>query len=501
MRKHDFEKLNARQRAAGQREFANPRNAAAGSLRQLDPRVTAARSLIFFVYGMGALEGASVPPTHAALLDWCSALGLPVCPERRVVKGIKGLMQFFESVACRRATLPYEIDGVVYKVNQKGLQDKLGFVARAPRFALAHKFPANEVMTTLTDICVNVGRTGAITPVACLTPVSVGGVRVARATLHNEDEIQRKDIRIGDTVVIRRAGEVIPEVVSVLKAQRPAHAHHFVMPAHCPACGAAIIRLPGEAVARCSNVLACPAQRKQALWHFAQRRAMDIDGLGQKVIDRLVDQKLVQTPDDLFLLDSQTLVGLDHFADKSARNLLAAIAHAKDTTLARLVYALGIRHVGESTAKALAHHFGALDTLMHADEMALRTVENVGSAIAISIVQFFAQPHHITVIENLRKYGVHWPETAGAVAVGQPAALPLAGVSFVLTGTLPTLTREEAKAKLEAAGASVRSTVSKNTGYVIAGAQPGHKLARAQALGVAILDEAGLCRLLSTPSG
>ncbi len=496
MFKKDFAELNERQAAAEQAIFANPRNAAAGSLRQLDSRITATRRLRFFAYGIGAFSGGELPSTHDGLLQKYSELGLPVSPERAVVQGPSGLMAFYRRIEEKRESLPYEIDGVVYKVNRHAQQAQMGFVSRAPRFALAHKFPAQEALTTLLDISVNVGRTGAITPVAHLAPVRVGGVTVSRATLHNEDELRRKDIWIGDTVSIRRAGDVIPEVVCSLRDQRPAQAHPFIMPTHCPVCASPIERLEDEAVARCIGGLICAAQRKQALWHFAQRKAFDIEGLGTKVIDQLVDHDVVQTPADLFRLDMQTLCALERFAEKSAQNLLDALESAKHTTLARFIYALGIRHVGEATAKNLARYFGKLDPLMQASVDVFLEVQDVGPVVAASIVQFFTQPHHIEVIAQLRHAGVHWEEIDPAP---RPLPAPLAGCIVVLTGTLPTLTREEAQKQLEAAGARVTSTVSKKTHYVVAGTDAGQKLVKAQSLGIPVLDEQGLQTLLNTP--
>ena len=495
MYKRDFERLNARQREAGQREFANPRNAAAGSLRQLDPKITAQRPLSFFAYGIGELDGEPMPATHSAVLDWYGTLGMPVCAERAVVHGAQGLLTFFHRIGEKRRSLPYDIDGVVYKVNRRDEQDTLGFVSRAPRFALAHKFPAEEALTELVDIFVNVGRTGAITPVARLAPVFVGGVTVTNATLHNEDEVRRKDILIGDTVIVRRAGDVIPEVVGAVPERRPAGARAFVMPTSCPVCGSRIERLPDEAVARCTGGLFCPAQRKQAIWHFAQRRALDIDGLGEKIIDQLVEQNLVRTPADLFNLGFSTLVALERFADKSAQNLIDSLEKAKHTTLARFIYGLGIRHVGESTAKDLARHFGALDPLMNATLEELLEVTDVGPVVAESVHQFFAEEHNRTVIEQLRAPGrVTWPEGPPAPRAAQGGVLT--GKTVVLTGTLPTLTREEAKEMLEAAGAKVSGSVSKKTDYVVAGAEAGSKLAKAEELGVAILDEDDMRKLL-----
>lgn len=494
MFRRDFERMNVRQREAGQKEFANPRNAAAGSLRQLDPKITAQRPLSFFAYGIGVLEGEPMPATHSELLDWYAELGLPVNGERAVVSGAQGLLAFFHTVSEKRDSLPYDIDGVVYKVNRRDEQDALGFVSRAPRFALAHKFPAQEALTKLLAIETSVGRTGAVTPFAVLEPVFVGGVTVTKATLHNEDDLRRKDVRIGDTVIVRRAGDVIPEVVGAVLERRPADAREFVMPTQCPVCGSRIERLPDEAIARCTGGLFCPAQRKQALWHFAQRRALDIDGLGEKIIDQLVDQNLVRTPADLFNLGFATLAELDRMADKSAQNLLDSLEKAKSTTLARFIYALGIRHVGESTAKDLAKYFGSLDPLMSATQEELLEVNDVGPIVAESIHQFFAEEHNRTVIEQLRAPGkVTWPE--GPPAPKAPLGV-LAGKTVVLTGTLPTLTREEAKEMLEAAGAKVAGSVSKKTDYVVAGAEAGSKLAKAEELGVPVLDEDGLRKLL-----
>ncbi len=494
MFKRDFEQVNARQREAEQREFANPRNAAAGGLRQLDPKMTAQRQLSFFAYGIGVLEGAEMPPSHSALLDWYKEMGLPVNAERGVVEGAEGLLEFFRKTGEKREGLPYDIDGVVYKVNQRDEQDKLGFVSRAPRFALAHKFPAQEALTQLLAIDVQVGRTGAITPVARLTPVFVGGATVTNATLHNEDEVRRKDIRIGDTVIVRRAGDVIPEVVGAILDRRPDDAREFVMPTECPVCGSKIERLPDEAIARCTGGLICPAQRKQALWHFAQRRALDIDGLGEKIIDQLVEQNIVRTPADLFNLGVATLAALDRFADKSAQNLFDSLEKAKQTTLPRFLYALGIRHVGESTAKDLAKHFGSLDPIMEASVEELLEVNDVGPVVAESLHNFFSEEHNQMVIEQLRAPGkVTWPE--GPPAPKAPQGV-LAGKTVVLTGTLPTLSREDAKEMLEAAGAKVAGSVSKKTDYVVAGAEAGSKLVKAEELGVPVLDEDGMRKLL-----
>ncbi|MGY8525298.1 NAD-dependent DNA ligase LigA [Paracidovorax citrulli] len=492
MFRRDFDRLNARQAEAGEKTFVNPRNAAAGSLRQLDPRITARRPLSFFAYGIGELVGGERPDTHAGVLDWFAQLGLPVCKERGVVRGAQGLLEFYRGVGERRDSLPYDIDGVVYKVNALAEQERLGFVSRAPRFALAHKFPAQEMTTVVEDIEVQVGRTGAITPVARLAPVFVGGVTVTNATLHNEDEVRRKDVHIGDTVIVRRAGDVIPEVVAVVPERRPSGARAFVMPTECPVCGSHIERLEGEAVARCTGGLICAAQRKQALLHFAQRRAMDIEGLGEKVVDQLVEHGIVRTPADLYKLGVAKLAALERMADKSAANLVAAIDASRETTLGRFIYALGIRHVGEATARDLARHFGSLDALLAADEAALLQVPDVGPVVAQSIAGFLAEAHNVESIEQLRAAGVHWAENEPQAA----APAPLAGKTFVLTGTLPTLSRDDAKAMLEAAGAKVAGSVSKKTDYVVAGEEAGSKLEKALALGVPVLDEAGMLAML-----
>ncbi len=492
MFKSDFARLNARQREAGQKEFANPRNAAAGSLRQLDSRITAQRVLRFFAYGIGVLEGADMPSSHAGLLDWYAELGIAVCNERAVVKGAQGLLGFFHGVAEKRPHLPYEIDGVVYKVNQLSEQRKLGFVSRAPRFALAHKFPAEEAMTIVQDIGVQVGRTGAITPVARLVPVSVGGVTVTNATLHNEDEVRRKDIQIGDTVIVRRAGDVIPEVVAFVPELRPENARQFSMPPVCPVCGSPIIRLEEEAVARCSGGwVKCAAQRKGGLLHFVSRRAMDVEGLGDQLVEQLVDKHVITTAADLYKMGLTSLAALDRMADKSAQNVLNALEKSKSTTLARFIYALGIRHVGESTAKELARHFGGLDALLQAAEEQLLDVADVGPVVARSIMLFVSDPFNLELIEQLRAAGVNWTEGAP-----ESRPKPLLGKTFVLTGTLPDLSRDAAAEMIEAAGGKVAGSVSKKTSYVVAGEDAGSKLAKAQELGVPILDEIGLLQLL-----
>jgi len=488
----DFARLNERQRGQGEKEFVNPRNAAAGSLRQLDSRITAARPLRFFAYGLGDVEGARLPATQSGVLDMLAEAGLPVCPERRVVTGVEGLLAFYAELFGKRARLPYDVDGVVYKVNRLADQQRLGFVSRAPRFAVAHKFPAEEATTEVLGIEVQVGRTGALTPVARLKPVFVGGVTVTNATLHNEDEVHRKDVRVGDTVVVRRAGDVIPEVLRVVPGKRHAGARVFHLPKTCPVCGSEAIRLPDEAVARCSGGLYCPAQRKQALLHFASRRAMDIDGLGEKLVDQLVDAELVRTPADLYGLALEQLAGLDRMGEKSARNLLAALEKSRHTTLTRFVYALGIRNVGEATAKDLANHFGTLDALMNASESELEEVADVGPIVAESVRRFFGERHNAQVIDALRRSGVTWAEGKAQRAKRGPAA----GKTFVLTGTLPGMTREAAAALIESRGGRVSGSVSSKTDYVVAGADPGSKLAKARELGVAVLDEAGLLKLL-----
>jgi DNA ligase (NAD+) len=495
MRRAEFEALNERQRLAGEKLFINPRNTAAGAVRQLDPAVTAKRPLRFFAYGIGDTDGFALPGTHAGVLDALEAMGLPVNGDRRIARGASELAAFYEDVARRRGDLPFDIDGVVYKVNALDLQRRLGFVTREPRWAVAHKFPAEETTTEVLGIEVQVGRTGAITPVARLAPVFVGGVTVTNATLHNEDEVRRKDVRVGDTVVVRRAGDVIPEVVRVVHERRPAHTTVFAIPAECPECGSAVIRLVDEAVARCTGGLVCPAQRKQSLLHFASRRAMDIEGLGEKLVDQLVDAGLVRTPADLYALGTGKLAALERMAEKSAGNVVAAIAKSKSTTLARFVFALGIRHVGEATAKELARHFGSLDQLMAADPDTLTRVRDVGPVLAESIARFFAEPHNRQVIDALRAAGVQWTEGApGAATAG-----PLDGVTFVLTGTLPTMSRDEAKALIEAAGGKAAGSVSAKTRYVVAGADAGSKLERARALGIEVIDEDGLRALLASP--
>ena len=507
MLRADFERLNQEQDAKGEKRFANPRNAAAGSLRQLDSRITASRRLAFFAYNIGTAEGGPLLRSQSELMDWLGEMRLPLCQQRSVVSGVPGLLDYYADIGRQRPGLPFDIDGVVYKVNSLAAQQELGFVSRAPRFAIAHKYPAEEALTTVEAIDVQVGRTGALTPVARLKPVFVGGVTVTNATLHNQDEIQRKDVRVGDTVIVRRAGDVIPEVVGIVperrpyrqvpgkdlfdQAQEPGFAP-FEMPKTCPVCGSHVVREEGEAISRCTGGLFCSAQCKQALWHFASRKAMDIDGLGEKLVEQLVDEGIVRTPADMYQLDLAKLTALERMAEKSAGNLLAAIEASKNTTLPRFVYALGIRNVGEATAKDLARHFGDIDALIHADIEQLLAVPDVGPVVAQSIVDFFAEAHNVEVIEQLRAAGVNWP----AIEKLSSSNTKLAGKTFVLTGTLPTLSRDEAKARLEAAGAKVAGSVSKKTDYVVAGTEAGSKLVKAQELGISVLDEAQMLELL-----
>jgi DNA ligase (NAD+) len=494
MFKRDFAKLNDAQRAKGEKEFVNPRNAAAGSLRQLDSRITASRRLSFFSYGIGFCDGAKLPDQHDQQMALLQQWGVPVAQQRSVVRGLEGLLAYYREKGEAREQLPFDIDGVVYKVNDIAQQQQLGFVSRAPRWAIAHKFPAEEAMTTLLDIEVQVGRTGALTPVARLAPVFVGGVTVTNATLHNEDEIRRKDVRIGDTVIVRRAGDVIPEVARVVLERRPRDAREFVMPKVCPVCGSRVARLEDEAVWRCTGGLFCPAQRKQALLHFASRRAMNIEGLGDKLVEQLVDTHIVNNPAALYKFGLLAIINLERMGEKSAVNLLAAIEHSKHTTLARFIFALGIRNVGEATAKDLAQHFGSLDNLLAADMESLQQVHDVGPVVAQSIADFLAEAHNREVIEQLRACGVHWAEQRPLAAT----ALPFSGKTFVLTGTLAALSREEAKEKLEALGAKVSGSVSKKTDYVVAGVEAGSKLDKARELGVAVLDEQQLLTLLES---
>lgn len=491
MLKKDFEKLNQQQASVGGKLFANPRNAAAGSLRQLDPNITAKRPLHFFAYGLGASDGTPDLHSHAEAMQYLTNLRFPVSALRGLKTGAQGLRDYYVEIGEKRSSLPFDIDGVVYKVNAFELQDVLGFVSRAPRWAVAHKFPAEEATTLVEDITVQVGRTGAITPVARLKPVFVGGVTVTNATLHNEDEMRRKDIHIGDTVVVRRAGDVIPEVVLVKHELRPADAHLFVMPSVCPECGSHVVRLEDEAVARCTGGLICPAQRKQAITHFASRRAMDIEGLGEKLVDQLVERNLVHHLDDVYRLNLPMLAGLDRMAEKSAQNVLSAIEKSKATTLPRFIYALGIRNVGEATAKDLAQHFGSLEALMQASVESLMQVHDVGPVVAEAAFQFFDEPHNREVIAAMRAQGVQWADIAKT-----STSTAFTGKTFVLTGTLPTLKRDQAQAMIEAAGGKVSGSVSAKTSYVVAGAEAGSKLEKAQQLNIPILEESALLEML-----
>jgi DNA ligase (NAD+) len=500
MRRDDFERYNEKQRALGRATLVNPRNGAAGSIRQLDPAIAAQRPLSFYCYGIGETVGWMVPVSHGALLDALADLDLPVSRERVVGRGSEALIAFHRNIAAKRDSLPFDIDGVVYKVNDIALQQRLGFVSREPRWAVAHKYPAQEELTTVEAIEVQVGRTGAITPVARLAPVFVGGVTVTNATLHNEDEVRRKDVRVGDTVIVRRAGDVIPEVVSVVLERRPmgdlvTPVHDvFSLPTSCPECGAPVLRLDGEAAARCSNGLSCPAQRKQAIIHFASRRAMDVEGLGDKLVDQLVDKGLIATPADIYALTHEAVSALERMAEKSAANLLAAIEASRGRELHRFVFALGIRNVGEQTAKDLARHFGNLDAVMMADAATLMQVPDVGPVVAESLLAFFAEPHNRAVIERLRAAGA-WRDGEAMPLVG-----PLTGKTFVLTGTLPNLTRDQAKEMIEVQGGKVAGSVSKKTDFVVAGAESGSKLTKAQELGISVLDEVGLLTVLQQGS-
>ena len=490
MPKAGFERLNRQAREKGGKEFANPRNAAAGSLRQLDPEVTARRPLSIYCYSTGVVEGGVMADTHFEILAQLRAFGLPVCKEIKRLHGISACLDYYQDISNRRDDLPYDIDGIVYKVNSIELQKRLGFVARAPRWAIAHKFPAQEEISRIIDVDFQVGRTGAITPVARLEPVFVGGVTVTNATLHNEDEVRRKDVRIGDTVIVRRAGDVIPEIVSVITARRPEYVREFDMPAQCPVCGSDIERVEGEAVARCSGGLYCPAQRKEAIKHFASRRAMDIEGLGDKLVEQLVDQGLIEDVADLYLLNSEQLAGLERMGDKSAANLVAALEKSKQTTFDRFLYALGIREVGDATARMLAQAFTTLDSLMAASLEELETIRDIGPVVASHIVHFFEQKHNRQVMDKLLHTGIHWP------TLKKTEKLPLEGKTYVLTGTLTSMTRDEAKRQLQALGARVSGSVSKKTTAVIAGEKAGSKLAKAESLGVEVMTEEGLTALL-----
>ena len=505
MCRDDLLRYNEKARARGEKPLVNPRNGAAGSIRQLDPNIAANRPLKFFAYGIGAVEGWNLPATHKELLDALISFGLPVCTHRIVAQGWRELAEFHDRMGMERARIPFDIDGVVYKVNSLALQNRLGFRSREPRWAVAHKYPAEEARTKVLAIDVQVGRTGALTPVAKLQPVFVGGVTVSNATLHNEGEARRKDVRVGDTVIVRRAGDVIPEIVAIVPEARPMQEAEgdlfarvplhppFELPDACPQCGSHVAREEGGTIARCSGGLVCPAQARGAVLHFASRRAMDIEGLGDKLVDQFIAGGHVKTPADLYALTVPMLASLDRMGEKSAENLIHAIEKSRKTTLARFIFALGIRNVGESTAKDLARHFGNLAALQNADAAALENIPDVGPVVAESIVDFFAEPHNRDEILRLIAAGVHWEEQEGSA---QASTGLLAGKLFVLTGTLPTLKREDAKALIEAAGGKVSGSVSKKTSYVIAGVEAGSKLDHARELGITMLDEAGLFQLL-----
>jgi DNA ligase (NAD+) len=498
MRRDEFNALNERQRgliasgAKNEKTFVNPRNAAAGAVRQLDSSIAAKRPLSFFAYGLAEVKGWALPETHSATLDAFAKMGLPVATDREVVQGAAGLIAFHDRIGLKRDGLPFDIDGVVYKVNSFDLQKRLGFLTREPRWAVAHKYPAHEESTVVRDVEFQVGRTGALTPVARLEPVFVGGVTVSNATLHNMDELRRKDVHVGDTVIVRRAGDVIPEIVQVIAERRPKGARAVQLPKRCPICNSDVEQGEGEAVARCSGGLYCPAQRKEAIRHFAARRAMDVEGLGSKLIDQLVDEDLVKTPADVYSLTLEQLANLERMAEKSAKNLLDAIETSKKTTLRRFLFAIGIRDVGETTAGTLADHFGSLDGLARAEEAEIQEAPDVGPVIAAHIHHFFRQKHNLEVIAALRAAGVQWTESEPKKTV----AGPLLGKSFVVTGTLSSMSRDDAKDRIVALGGKVSDSVSKKTSYVVVGNEPGSKLKKAQDLGIPILDEAGLLALL-----
>ncbi len=498
MTRQSFDRLNRRATEAGEKTFANPRNAAAGSLRQLDPRVTASRALDVFFYGVGASEGWSAPKRQAEVRDALRAFGLRSCPEAQTVAGAEGCLAYHARIGGLRDTLGYDIDGVVYKVDRLDWQRELGFVARAPRWAVAHKFPAQEETTTVRGIDFQVGRTGALTPVARLEPVFVGGVTVSNVTLHNMDELERKDVRVGDTVVVRRAGDVIPELVRVVDDSRPSGTRRVSLPEHCPVCGSHVTRADGEAAARCSGGLVCHAQRREALLHFASRRAMDVEGLGEKIVDQLVESGRVETPADLYTLEASELAALERMGEKSATRLVEALDRSRKTTLPRFLYALGIRDVGEATALALATHFGSLDALQAADMEQVQQVRDVGPVVALHLHDFFGEPHNRRVIGALREAGITWPE-------GQPVAGnddgALAGEVVVITGTLASMSRDEARAAAREAGATVTDSVSRKTTLLVAGADPGSKLRKASELGVRVADEGAFLGLLGRDAG
>ena len=493
MPKVGFEQLNIQQIEKGEKPFVNPRNAAAGSLRQLDPKITATRPLSFYSYGIGLIDGMSLPNKHSDMMNKLKSWGLRINPESRVVKGAQGCVDYYESLAKKRNDLPDEIDGIVYKVDELKFQDVMGFVSRAPRWAIARKFPAQEEMTKLTGIDIQVGRTGALTPVARLEPVFVGGVTVSNATLHNQDEIDRLDVRVGDNVIVRRAGDVIPQIVSVVKSKRTGKPRRFHLPDTCPVCGSETARFEDEAVTFCTGGLFCEAQRKEAIKHFASRRAMNIDGLGDKLVEQFVDEGLIHTIADLYLLDVESLIKLERMAEKSAKNLVTSLEKSKTTTLARFIFSLGIHSVGETTAQTLANHFSTLENIMHASEDKLLEVPDVGPIVAENLITFFKQEHNIEVVEQLIFVGINWPKIQKKSVDEQP----LAGKTFVVTGTLETMGRNDAKAALQELGAKVSGSVSKKTDYVVVGENPGSKASKAADLGITILDEKALIELLA----
>lgn len=495
MSKAVFEKLNSNAREKGEKTFVNPRNAAAGSLRQLDSKIAASRELSMYCYAVGVVEGYELPETHSAVLERLGEWGMPLCPDVEVVQGAKGCLRFYEKIGSKRDQLSYDIDGVVYKVNKLALQQELGFVARAPRWATAHKFPAQEEITTVNAIEFQVGRTGAITPVARLEPVFVGGVTVSNATLHNMDEVRRKDVRVGDQVIIRRAGDVIPEVASVVPGKRKSGVEEVQLPKECPVCGSDIVQEEGEAVARCSGGLFCHAQRKEGIKHFASRRAMDIDGLGDKLVEQLVDANLIDHIDDLYQLKDKVekISAMDRMGKKSVDNLIESLEKSKETTLPRFIFSLGIREVGEVTAASLANYFGNIEDIINADEETLVNIDDVGPVVASRVVTFFSQKHNTDVIKKLLDAGIHWP-TIEKKSVDE---LKLNGLSFVVTGTLSSMSRNDAKQKLIDLGAKVVGSVSKKTSYVVVGENPGSKATKAEQLGVKILDEDAFLKLIN----
>ena len=492
-----FEKLNNEAQKRGEKVFVNPRNAAAGSLRQLDSKITAKRPLMFYAYSTGLVADGSIPEDHFQQLEKLTDWGLPLCPETKLVEGPQAALDYYDDILTRRSELKYEIDGVVIKVNKKALQERLGFVARAPRWAIAYKFPAQEEVTQLLEVEFQVGRTGAITPVARLEPVFVGGVTVSNATLHNGDEIARLGVKVGDTVIIRRAGDVIPQITQVVLERRPTDARDIVFPSACPICDSHVEKVEGEAVARCTGGLVCPAQRKQAIKHFASRKALDIDGLGDKIVDQLVDRELIKTPADLFILKQGHFESLERMGPKSAKNLVTALNEAKATTLAKFLYSLGIREAGEATAQNLANHFLTLENIISASVESLTQVSDVGDIVASHVRGFFDEEHNLAVVNALIEQGVHWP----ALSAPSEDEQPLAGLTYVLTGTLNTLNRNDAKARLQQLGAKVSGSVSAKTDALVAGEKAGSKLTKAQDLGIDVLTEDDLIELLKKHNG